>query len=36
MSLIKIKNASLGYEGKTVVNDISVDIKEKGLYLHSW
>ena len=29
MSLIKIKNASLGYEGKTVVNDISVDIKEK-------
>lgn len=29
MSLIKIENASLGYEGKTVVNDISVDIKEK-------
>ena len=27
MSLIKIENASLGYEGKTVVNDISVDIK---------
>ena len=29
MSLIKIENASLGYEGKTVVNDISLDIKEK-------
>ena len=34
MSLIKIENASLGYEGKTVVNDISVD-KRTGLYLHS-
>ena len=33
MSLIKIENASLGYEGKTVVNDISVDIKtEISLY----
>ena len=31
MSLIKIENASLGYEGKTVVNDISVDIKEKDM-----
>ena len=29
MSLIKIENASLGYEGKTVVKDISVDIKER-------
>ena len=29
MWLIKIENGSLGYEGKTVVNDISVDIKEK-------
>lgn len=29
MSLIKIENASLGYEGKTVVNDISVDIKKR-------
>lgn len=29
MSLIKIENASLGYESKTVVMIILVDIKEK-------
>ncbi len=29
MALITIKNASMGYEGKTVLSDLSLEIKEK-------
>ena len=29
MSLVKIKNASMGYEGKTVLSDVNLEINEK-------